>query len=287
MTDADFTPRRSARVAQKRGSEAISNPSTPAVRDTKKQKAVAEKTESLKVGDELPNIVLKDQNDQDVNLLEISADSTVVVFAYPKASTPGCTKQACGFRDNYPEFESSKAKVFGISADSVNAQKNFETKQKLPYQLLSDPKYQLIGPLGAKKSAKGGIVRSHWIIQNKKIVLSAVGISPQDSFTKALEYVTNSSGEAKAEVAEVEKTEEPKQEEKTEEPTVKEPEESEVTKEESEDKSKNASTEEESTTESKEETKEEAKEETAKKESDEEKPEDTNTAEVPENENSK
>lgn len=79
--------------------------------------------------------------------------------------------------------------MFGLSADSVKAQEKFHSKQKLTYQLLSDPEYKLIELLGAKKTAKGGIIRSHWIFKDGKIIVSAVQISPADSFTKALEQV--------------------------------------------------------------------------------------------------
>ncbi|KAK9471240.1 thioredoxin-like protein [Dipodascopsis tothii] len=142
----------------------------------------------LTVGDALPAIVLKDQDGVDVDLAKVAADKTVVIFAYPRASTPGCTKQACGFRDLYPKFDSHKVAVFGLSADSVKAQKNFQTKQNLPYQLLSDEKYELIAALGAKKNPKG-IVRSHWIVKDGKLVVAELGVQATLSFTKALKEV--------------------------------------------------------------------------------------------------
>jgi peroxiredoxin Q/BCP len=151
--------------------------------DTKKM------TGHIKVGDELPDITLLDHEGNEVNVKEIAKEKTVVIFSYPKASTPGCTRQACGFRDSYPNFQSKEVAVFGLSADSVKAQLNFHDKQKLQYQLLSDPEYKLIEPLGAKKTETGGVVRSHWIIKNGKFTTVALAISPEQSFTSALEDV--------------------------------------------------------------------------------------------------
>ncbi|KAK9468282.1 thioredoxin-like protein [Lipomyces arxii] len=151
---------------------------------------VAEDKE-LEVGDEVPDVVLRDQEGEDVSVKSVTADKTVVIFAYPKASTPGCTRQACGFRDEFPKFEKAGVAVFGLSADSVSAQKNFQTKQKLPYQLLADTKYELIGPLGAKKTAKGGITRSYWVIKEGKIAVKVIGVKPEVSVEKAVAEATD------------------------------------------------------------------------------------------------
>lgn len=140
------------------------------------------------------------------------------------------------------------------SADSVNAQKNFQTKQSLPYDLISDTKFELIGPLGAKKTAKGGVTRSHWIIKDGKIAVKALGISPVDSFTKALEYV-------KAEIEGGDKNNKEEKDEPKEE-----------SKEESKDESKEESKEK-ATEEPKEESKEEPKEDSKDKSKDEAKDE--------------
>ncbi|KAK9480750.1 thioredoxin-like protein [Lipomyces japonicus] len=139
---------------------------------------------------DIPDVTVKDQDDNDVNLKdEIEANPYVVVFAYPKASTPGCTRQACGFRDEFPKFSSAKAVVFGLSADSVSAQKKFQDKQELPYRLLADVKYQLIGPLGAKKSPSGGITRSFWVFKDAKLVTKVIGVKPEVSVSQAVELV--------------------------------------------------------------------------------------------------
>lgn len=183
------TPQKQSKSSVK--SKVESDESVVEKKDNKKSTKSSQKTVAgpVQVGDEFPDVTLLDQQGNEVNVKEIAMKKTVVIFAYPRASTPGCTRQACGFRDSYPKFESKDVAVFGLSADSVKAQLNFHDKQKLQYQLLSDPEYKLITPLGAKKTATGGIVRSHWIVKNGKFTTVAVGISPEKSFTSALEDV--------------------------------------------------------------------------------------------------
>ncbi|KAK9319987.1 thioredoxin-like protein [Lipomyces orientalis] len=156
-------------------------------KEEKESKAAA--TAVLQVGDELPDVTVVDQDGNDVNLKGVAAEKTVVVFAYPKASTPGCTRQACGFRDAFPKFEGVNAAVYGLSADTVAAQKKFQEKQNLPYPLLADTKFELLGPLGAKKADKGGITRSYWVIKDGKIATMVINVKPEVSVEKALEEV--------------------------------------------------------------------------------------------------
>ncbi|ODV92778.1 hypothetical protein CANCADRAFT_30828 [Tortispora caseinolytica NRRL Y-17796] len=149
------------------------------------------KTARPEVGKRLeidPEFTLLDQDGNPVNIHKALAGNLVVIFSYPRASTPGCTKQACGFRDRYPKFTAVHAQIFGISADSPKSQKTFQTKQALPYTLLSDPKRELISKLGAAKSPSG-VVRSHWILRDGVFLNVSVGISPADSFEGALKEI--------------------------------------------------------------------------------------------------
>lgn len=142
--------------------------------------ATAESVE-LKVGDQIPDMILENQDGKKISLRKIAKENKVIIiFAYPKASTPGCTRQACGFRDNYDDLKAHAA-VFGLSGDDVTAQKKFQTKQNLPYDLLSDPKRTLIGYLGAKKTPQSGTIRSHWVFVNGKLKFKRVKISPEVS----------------------------------------------------------------------------------------------------------
>ncbi|KAG5366402.1 Peroxiredoxin DOT5 [Yarrowia sp. B02] len=163
-------------------------------KDEEKPSDADDSPKELEIGDSLPEkLTLLDQDSNPIDLTAVvSKEPIVVIFAYPKASTPGCTRQVCGFRDKYEDFQKADAKVFGLSADSTSAQKNFQTKQKAPYELLSDPKHELIGILGATKTpgkVPKGVIRSHWIFKNGKLAVKEVKIGPEASYTKALEEV--------------------------------------------------------------------------------------------------
>ncbi|KAL4899175.1 hypothetical protein BDW74DRAFT_189529 [Aspergillus multicolor] len=83
------------------------------------------------------------------------SNSGVVLFTYPKASTPGCTKQACLFRDGFDKLTSTGLSIYGLSVDSPKANTNFKTRQNLPYTLLCDTASTLIGAIGFKKLPRG------------------------------------------------------------------------------------------------------------------------------------
>lgn len=92
----------------------------------------------LKEGDKAPDFKLKDNNGNTVSLKDFRGKDVVLYF-YPKDDTSGCTKEACSFRDNYPEFNKLDAVVLGVSADSEESHKKFINKYDLPFTLLSDP----------------------------------------------------------------------------------------------------------------------------------------------------
>ena len=92
----------------------------------------------LKVGDSVPDFVLKDQNGNDFRLKDHIGKSSLVIYFYPKDDTPGCTKQACYFRDQYEAFTSAGALVIGISGQDVASHKAFAQKYNLPFTLLAD-----------------------------------------------------------------------------------------------------------------------------------------------------
>ncbi|OLL26722.1 Peroxiredoxin [Neolecta irregularis DAH-3] len=153
----------------------------------------------LQVGDSIRDldIILKDQDDQDVKVSELS---NAIVFAYPKASTPGCTTQACGFRDMFEEIQNAGYQVYGLSRDNTNAQKNFVAKQNLPYKLLSDPDGLLVTALGAD-SFGNKVTRSHWIIDaGGKLEVVEIKVTPKNSFTQTVEFVKNKAGGQKMDV---------------------------------------------------------------------------------------
>ena len=149
--------------------------------DDKPEDAASEASTELEVGDEAPDVTLSNQDGKDISLREVvSKNKIVVIFVYPRASTPGCTRQACGFRDNYTELKKHAA-VFGLSADNESSQKRFQTKQNLPYDLLCDPERKLIGLLGAKKTPKSGSIRSHFVFFEGKLRFKRIKVSPEVS----------------------------------------------------------------------------------------------------------
>ncbi len=123
----------------------------------------------MKVNDKAPAFSLLDQDSNKVSLKDF-AGKTVVLFFYPKADTPGCTVEACGFRDTYKKIQATGAVILGISADEPAKQKKFEEKFKLPYPLLADTDKKVCESFGViqEKSMYGkkymGIARMTFII---------------------------------------------------------------------------------------------------------------------------
>ncbi len=93
---------------------------------------------AVKVGDVAPDFTLKSQNGSEVSLSDFRDKKNVVVYFYPKDDTPGCTKEACAFRDSHQVFQDAGAEVIGISDDSPESHKQFAAKYNLPFTLLSD-----------------------------------------------------------------------------------------------------------------------------------------------------
>jgi len=124
---------------------------------------------TLKIGDKAPDFSALDQNGNTVNLADFKGKK-LVLFFYPKASTPGCTMEACNLRDNYQLFLDKGYEILGVSADAANRQQNFIDKNKLPFNLIADEDKTLIkayGVWGAKKfmgRAFDGILRTTFII---------------------------------------------------------------------------------------------------------------------------
>jgi thioredoxin-dependent peroxiredoxin len=93
---------------------------------------------AVQVGDRAPNFTLSTQNGESVTLADLYSQKPVVLFFYPKDNTPGCTKEACGFRDSYSAFQDLGAEVVGISGDTVQSHQSFANSFQLPFLLLSD-----------------------------------------------------------------------------------------------------------------------------------------------------
>ena len=134
---------------------------------------------TLKVGDKAPNFEALDQDGKTIKLKDYSGKK-LVVFFYPKASTPGCTVEACNLRDNYQSFLAKGFDVLGVSADSAKRQQNFINKNELPFPLLADEDKTVIhafGVWGPKKfmgREYDGIHRTTFVIDEKGTIENVI-----------------------------------------------------------------------------------------------------------------
>ena len=133
---------------------------------------------NLQVGTKAPDFTLSDEHGNSVSLLSFRG-KRVILYFYPKDDTPGCTAQACGFRDHFEEIQEKNAVVVGISPDDAHSHQRFRTKYNLPFVLLSDPKHVVAKKYGAwgEKTSVGkksvGIIRSHFVIDEQGMIADA------------------------------------------------------------------------------------------------------------------
>ncbi|WP_299208489.1 thioredoxin-dependent thiol peroxidase [uncultured Dokdonia sp.] len=134
---------------------------------------------TLKVGDKVPDFTTTDQDGNTVSLSDF-AGKKLIVFFYPKASTPGCTAEACNLRDNYQALQDQGYTLLGVSADSEKRQKNFATKYEFPFQLLADEDHSVINAFGVWGPKKfmgkeyDGIHRKTFKVDEKGIVTEVI-----------------------------------------------------------------------------------------------------------------
>ncbi|GAB1422258.1 thioredoxin-dependent thiol peroxidase [Anaerolineales bacterium] len=150
-----------------------------------------------KLGDRVPNFSLPNQDGKMVSLSDFKGKK-LVIFAFPKADTPGCNNQACHFKEVFDKFQLNKASVLGISPDKIEDLKAWKEKKQLPYDLLSDVDHKLLNEWEAWGKKLFGLIpvpfatRSFWVINEEGIlVASKIDIDPEESVTQALEAVMN------------------------------------------------------------------------------------------------
>ena len=141
----------------------------------------------LKVGEAAPEFETLNDKNEAVKLSDFRGKKVVLYF-YPKDDTPGCTAQACGFRDSYPQFEAKNAVVLGVSPDDVASHQQFKSKFDLPFPLLIDPDHKIAEAYGVwgERSMYGrtfmGVNRSHFVIDEQgKVIDAQYGVKPTDS----------------------------------------------------------------------------------------------------------
>ena len=133
----------------------------------------------LKIGDKAPAFTLKDQEGKEISLSSFLGKKVVLYF-YPRDNTPGCTRQACAFRDLYKGFLDKNIQVIGISRDSVESHKKFAERYQLPFIILSDKELEVIKAYDVWKEKKScgkvsmGVVRTTYIIDENGTIQSAM-----------------------------------------------------------------------------------------------------------------
>ena len=132
----------------------------------------------LEIGTKAPDFSLPDQNGE-IHSLEEYKGKKVILYFYPRDNTAGCTTQACGFAERYPQFLEKNAVVLGVSKDSVASHKKFEEKYELPFTLLSDTELSCIQAYDVWKEKKNygkvsmGVVRTTYLIDEQGIIIKA------------------------------------------------------------------------------------------------------------------
>lgn len=146
---------------------------------------------SIEKGDLIPKFELKDQNGNVFQSDQVIGKKPVVIYFYPKDFTPGCTKEACSFRDSYEDFKEVGAEVIGVSSDSEKSHAKFSKKYSLPFILLSDPKANLRKKFGIKKSLLGLVPgRETFVVDGDgKLIFKFNSLDASRHMKKALEVI--------------------------------------------------------------------------------------------------
>ena len=150
---------------------------------------------TLKKGDKAPEFNLKDQNGNSVRLNDFYGRKLLIYF-YPKADTPGCTKQACSIKENKYILAKKDIAIIGVSPDPINKQKQFDMKYNLDFPLLSDEDHKIAEYYGAwgEKSMYGkkymGIIRSAFLLNGRGIVIDVwYKVKPEDTISNILKLI--------------------------------------------------------------------------------------------------
>ena len=149
----------------------------------------------LEVGTKAPDFTLKNQEGQEVSLSQF-AGKRVVLYFYPRDNTPGCTRQACGFAQNYEGFNQRDVVVIGVSKDSVASHLKFAQKYELPFVLLSDPDLEAIQAYGVWQEQKlygkvsMGVVRTTYVIDPQGVIEKVMPkVKPDTNAAEILAYL--------------------------------------------------------------------------------------------------
>ncbi len=145
---------------------------------------------ALQVGDKAPAVLGVNQDGKEIKLSDFTGKKVVLYF-YPKDSTPGCTAQACSLRDNYSELQKAGYEVIGVSADSASSHQKFIAKQNLPFNLIADTETKLSAIFGTwgEKSMYGrqymGMFRTTFIIDETGTITRIISSKEVNTKTHA------------------------------------------------------------------------------------------------------
>ncbi len=150
---------------------------------------------SLSIGDKVPEFELKDQNGAVFNIKSLVEKKAFIIYFYPKDYTPGCTKEACSFRDRYEEFKDLGAEVIGISSDSEKMHKKFAKSYRLPFILLSDSTKRVRKLFGVANTLLGLLPGRETYVFDKegKVIMIFNSMNAVKHIEKAIEALKNDS----------------------------------------------------------------------------------------------
>jgi peroxiredoxin Q/BCP len=140
----------------------------------------------LAVGADAPKLTAIDQDGKDVDLGAKFASGLTLVYFYPKADTPGCTKQACNLRDEFEDVKAAGIEVLGVSGDKPAQQKAFATKYKLPFTLIADSDTKVMKAFGVRAMAGKFAARQSFLVKDGKVIWVDLKATPKSQSQDAI-----------------------------------------------------------------------------------------------------
>jgi len=138
------------------------------------------RAEPLAIGAKAPEITAPDENGKPVDFAKVYAQGLTLVYFYPKASTPGCTAQACSLRDGIADLKADGVTILGVSHDTAEAQKSFKEKYRLPFTLIADHEGKVIKAFGVPTIVFGIAKRQSFLIKDGKVVWRSLSAETKD-----------------------------------------------------------------------------------------------------------
>lgn len=148
------------------------------------------RADEIALGAALPSVTVNDQDGQPVDLAAAGAEGWTLVYFYPKADTPGCTKQACSLRDSFAVLADKQVRVFGVSSDDEATQKAFQQKYRLPFRLLADTEKKVMDAFGVPHKL-GFAARQAFLFRDGELVWRDLSASTSEQAADVLAAIEN------------------------------------------------------------------------------------------------